>query len=99
MSSIPATSNRSDQPLVARQLSATSSSTNTLLTASTRKVSILARGGNIRYMLGNTSQTATATSHYIIQGERLVITTPRTPNIAVIRADSTDCVLELTELS
>lgn len=86
------------QPGVARQLAAGSASANTVLTSSVGRISIHARGGNIRYSIGSSSQTASGTSHYIASGERLDIRLPDTPNIAVIRADSTDCTLEVSEL-
>lgn len=84
-------------PGVARQLSAGSTSQNTALTSSCRKISILATGGDIRYLIGSSSQTASATSHFIAAGERLDLGVPSTPNIAVIRAASVNGTLELTE--
>ena len=86
------------QPGVARQLAAGAASASTALTSSVRRVSIFARSANIRYAVGAGSQTASATSHYIAQGERLLIAVPASSQIAVIRADSTDGTLELTEL-
>lgn len=85
-------------PSVARQLNAGSASANTALTTTTRRVSLFARNADIRYSVGSTSQTASATSHFIAQNERIDIDVPATPNIAVIRAGSTDGILELTEL-
>jgi hypothetical protein len=87
---------------VARQLAAGASSANTELTAGIRAISILARGGDVRFAIGNTSQTASGTSHYIASGERLDfdVSGLATPNLAVIRGpESTDCTLEVTELS
>lgn len=87
-------------PLVARQLAAGSASSNTALTTTCRRISIRAVSANIRFAIGSTSQTANAsTSHYIAQDERLDIALPSTPNIAVIRAASTDGTIELTELA
>jgi hypothetical protein len=86
-------------PAVARQLAAGATSANTALTSTVRRISVHARGGNIRYSIGSASQTASGTSHYIAQGERLDLCVPATPNIGVIRADATDCTLEVTELS
>lgn len=85
-------------PGVARQLNAGSASANTALTTTTRRVSLFARNADIRYLVGSTSQTASGTSHFIGQNERIDIDVPATPNIAVIRAGSTDGILELTEL-
>jgi hypothetical protein len=83
----------------ARQLPAGAANANTALTSTCRRISIHARGGNIRFAIGSTAQTASGTSHYIAQGERLDLCVPATPNIGVIRADATDCTLEVTELS
>lgn len=87
-------------PSVARQLAAGASSANTGLTATCRRISIFARGADIRYAIGSTSQTANAsTSHFVANGERVDLRLPATPNIAVIRAGGTDGTLELTELT
>ncbi len=84
---------------VSRQLAAGAASANTALTATARCISIFARLANIRYAIGSAAQTATATSHYIAIGERLDIELPGTANIAVIRADGVDGVLELSEMA
>lgn len=82
---------------VARQLAAgAASGTSTSLTS--RRISIHANGAAIRYAIGTGAQTASATSHYIASGERLDLDVPASAQIAVIRAGSTDGVLELTEL-
>jgi hypothetical protein len=87
---------------VARQISCSAVSANTTLTAGIKAISIFARGGDVRFAIGNSSQTASATSHYVATGERLDIDVSQlsTPNIAVIRGPAaTDCILELSELS
>jgi len=86
------------QPGVARQLSAGASSANTPLSAAAKRVSIRAVGADIRYAVGSGFQTASATSHFIAQNERLEIAVPASPNIAVIRNANTDGTLELSEL-
>jgi hypothetical protein len=87
-------------PGVARQIAAGAASVNTLLTSTCRRISIHARSADIRYAVGSSAQTANAaTSHFIAAGERLDIDVPATPNIAVIRAGTSDGVLEVTELS
>lgn len=86
-------------PGVARQLSAGATSANTALTVGVSRISMYARGADIRYVVGSSSQTASATSHFIASGERLDIDVPATPNIAIIRAAGTDGTLEVTELS
>ena len=88
-------------PGVARQLTATSSSQNTALTANVSRISIRARGCDIRYAVGVGTQTANAsTSHFIANGERLDIAVPQGANIAVIReaAATVDGSLAVTEL-
>jgi hypothetical protein len=55
-------------------------------------------GADIRYAIGSASQTATTTTHFIANGERLDLAVPVTPNIAVLRNGSTDGTLEVTEL-
>ena len=83
---------------VARQLAAGSASANTALTTTCRRVSMRAVGADIRYAIGSSSQTASGTSHLIANGERLDVAVPETPNIAVIRAGSTNGTLEVSEL-
>ena len=88
-------------PGIARQLAAGASSANTTLSIGTKAISILARGGDIRFAIGNTSQTASGTSHYIASGERLDfdVSGLEPPNIAVIRGPGgVDCALEVSEL-
>jgi len=85
-------------PGVARQLSAGASSANTALTANITRISIRAVGADIRYSIGATAQTATATSHFIGNGERLDVAVPLNANIAVLRNGTTDGTLEVTEL-
>ena len=73
-------------PTVARQLTATTASQNTALTANIARISIRARGCDIRYVIGVGAQTANAsTSHFIANGERLDLAVPLGANIAVIR--------------
>ena len=87
-------------PGVARQLAAGCSSANTALTATCRRVTLRAVSADIRFEIGSTAQTASATtSHFIAQDERLDFAVPETPNIALIRDASTDGTLELTELA
>jgi hypothetical protein len=88
-------------PSVARQVTVTTTSANTALTSTCKRISIRARGCDMRYSVGNTEQTASATaSHYIAQDERLDIAVPLNANIAVIResAATTNGSLAITEL-
>ena len=82
----------------ARQLAAGASSANTALTATVSRVSIRAVGADIRFSIGTSAQTASASSHFIADGERLELRIPEGANIAVIRNASTSGVLELSEL-
>ncbi len=86
------------QPGLARQLAAGAASANTALTANCRRISMHARGADIRYNIGAGVQTAEATAHFIASGERLDVDVPANANIAVIRAGSTNGTLEVTEL-
>ena len=83
---------------LARQLAAGAASANTALTAGVFRISVRATGADIRFSIGQGTQTASATSHFIAQGERLDFAVPATPNIAIIRDASTDGVLEVSEL-
>ena len=83
----------------ARQLSATNTSANTALTAGIFRISMRAVGADIRFSIGNGSQTATSSSHFIANGERLDFAVPGNANIAVLRNGTTDGTLEVTELN
>jgi len=86
------------RPSVARKITAGATSSSTALTSNIMRVSMRATGADIRYVVGVGTQTATTNSHFIASGERLDINVPRGGSIGVIRAGSTDGVLELTEL-
>ena len=87
------------QPGAARQLAATGTSANTALTADVYRISVRAVGADIRYQIGNGTQTATVTSHFIAYGERLDLAVPPGANIAVLRNATTNGTLEVTELT
>lgn len=94
------------RPLVARQLAASSASAQTALTSGVKRVSMYARGTDIRYALANATGVVAVntTSHFIAAGERLDIdvgSIGTTPFIAVIRDSlvTADGTLELSELS
>lgn len=87
---------------VARQLAAAASngtSANTVLTATTRRISVRAVGSAIRYAVGAAPQTASATAHYIAADERLDLAVPANAQIAVLSATTTAAVLEVSELT
>jgi len=89
------------RPTVARQLAASTSSTSVALTAGCTRISIRARGAELRYVVGVGAQTANAsTSHFIGQDERLDIALLAGSTIAVIRdtAATADGSLAITEL-
>lgn len=86
------------QPVTARQLAAGSASANTVLTATVRLISVRAVGADIRYSIGTSAQTASSSSHFIGNGERLTLVVPSGANIGVIRNASTNGTLELSEL-
>ena len=87
------------EPGTARQLTASSASTNTVLTSTTRRISIRAVGADIRFSIGAGAQTANGnTSNFIANGERLDFAVPLGAQIAVIRDGTVNGTLELTEL-
>ena len=82
----------------ARQLAAGSTTANNALSAGVFRVSMRATGADIRFAIGPSAQTATTSSHFIANGERLDFAVDPTANIAVLRAGTTNGTLELTEL-
>ena len=87
-------------PTVARQLTAGATSSNTALTTTCRRISILPIGGAIRFALATGSAaTASTTSHYIKDEERLDFSVSENTNIAIIRVGSSNVPVELTELT
>ena len=84
---------------LARQLTAGSTTSNTALTAGVFRISMRAVGADIRFSIGTGTQTATSSSHFIANGERLHFAVPGAANIAVLRNGTTDGTLEVTELS
>jgi hypothetical protein len=89
-------------PTVSRNLTATSTSASTALTANISRISMRARTSDIRFVVGVGTQTAiAATSHFIANGERIDIAVPFGASIGVIRdtAATSDGVLVITELT
>lgn len=97
----PLPANTLGTPGVARQLAVTAASASVALTAGVRRISIKARGCDMRYAVGAGAQTANAaTSHFIELGERLDISVPAGATIAAIRetAATANGSLAITEL-
>lgn len=87
-------------PSVRRSVAAGAASANVALTASCRRASIVAIGADIRFAVGSSnSVAASATTHLILQNERLDIHLPSTPHIAAIRNAGTSGTLEISELT
>ena len=93
------------KPGVARKLTAgvdsQGSSASTALSDNVFRISMIARGANIRFSIGQGTQVANnTTSHFIANGERLDFAVSNGSEIAVIRdVDATsDGTLEVTEL-
>ena len=83
----------------AKQLVAGSASSNTALTTTVQRISMRAVGADIRFSIGEGTQTANGnTSPFIANGERLDFAVPLNANIAVIRDGTVNGTLELTEL-
>ena len=88
-------------PTVAYQLAVTATSASRVLTASVRRISIRARGCDMRYVVGVGAQTANAaTSHFIAADERLDIAVLEGSTIAAIResAATVNGTLAISEL-
>ena len=73
-------------------------SANIALTTTCRFVSLTPGGGNhCHYTIGVGAQTATASSHYLRTGDRIVLAVPPNANIAAIQG-SGSTTLYITEL-
>lgn len=86
---------------LSRQLAVTATTNSVDLTATCRRISIKARGCDMRYVIGVGAQTANAaTSHFIEAGERLDLAVPAGATIAAIRetAATVNGSLAITEL-
>lgn len=88
-------------PDAPRQLAVTTTSASVALTATCRRISIEARGCDIRFVVGTGAQTANAaTSHFISAGGVKDYAVPAGATIAAIRetAANANGSLEITEL-
>lgn len=87
-------------PTISRQLTVTSTSSSVNLTTTCKRISIRARSAPMRFVVGTGSQTATTTSHFIGQDERLDLAIPLNGVIAAIRdtAATSDGTLTISEL-
>lgn len=70
-----------------------------LSTTGIRGVSVTAMGADVRFALGDAAVTASATSHYLPEGQSRDFKVEPGQYIAAIRAASTDGDLEITELA
>lgn len=89
------------RPTVARSVVSSSASTNTVLTASVKRIAIYARTVDIRFKIGTGAQTANAnTDHYLPKATRVVFAVPSNANIAIIREsmETVNGLVEITEL-
>lgn len=85
----------------ARKIPSSTISTRVTLTVGCKRVSVRARGCDIRYAVGDNTVTADAsTSHFIAQDERLDIAVTGSDSIAAVRESLAvvDGILEITEL-
>ncbi len=83
------------RPGVARQVAAGVAAGSTSLTATVTRISIHARGAALRFAI---NETATASSHYLAEGERIDVAVPLAAGISAIRTAGVDATLEVTEL-
>ena len=82
-----------------RSITLAATSVNLALTTTCRFVSITPAGGNhCHYIIGVGAQTATASSHYLRTGERIVLAVPPNANIAAIQGTGAATTLYITEL-
>lgn len=87
-------------PGAAYQLTAGATSSETVLTSTCRRISIVPIGGAIRFAVeADATATASSTSHYIKDGERLDFAVPAFAHIAIIRVGSSDVQVEISELT
>jgi hypothetical protein len=83
-----------------RSITLAATSVNQALTTTCRFVSIKCAGGNhCHYIIGVGAQTATASSHYLRTGERIVLAVPPNANIAAIQGTGASTTLYITELA
>jgi hypothetical protein len=86
------------RPSVRKVVAAGATSAFVALTAACRRASIIAIGADIRFDVSSGTPTASATTHLILEGERLDIHLPASPSIAAIRNGTVNGTLEITEL-
>ena len=83
-----------------RSITLAATSVNQALTTTCRFVSINCAGGNhCHYIIGVGAQTATASSHYLRTGERIVLAVPPNANIAAIQGTGAATTLYISELT
>jgi hypothetical protein len=86
-------------PTIARTLTVTGTSSGVTLTATCRRISIMAIGATMLFKIGPGAQTATAADHHIINGERLIFDISKGSSIAAIRHAGTNGTLEISEFA
>lgn len=86
-------------PTIARTLTVTNTSSGVTLTATCRRISIIATGHPVLFKIGPGAQTATASDHYIAAGERLIMDISKGSSIAAIRHGASNATLEISEFA
>lgn len=86
-------------PTIARTITVTGTSAGVTLTGQCRRISVLAVGCNLLFKIGQGAQTATASDHFLLNGERLILQIPKNSSIAAIRHAATSGTLEITEFA
>jgi hypothetical protein len=82
-----------------RNITLAATSVNLALTSTCQFVSLIAQGGtHCHFQIGIGTQTATASSHYLLTGERIFLAVPFGANIAAIRGTGAATTLYITEL-
>jgi hypothetical protein len=83
----------------ARTITIGATTVNLALTSTCRFISIIAAGGtHCHYQIGVGAQTATASSHYLKTGERVILAVPVDANIAAIQGTGASTTLYISEL-
>ena len=96
---MPAIYDLGRNPTIARTLTVTGTSSGVTLTATCRRISILATGASQLFKIGTGAQTATASDHLIATGERLIMNINKGSSIAAIRHGATSGTLEISEFA
>lgn len=87
------------KPQEARQIGVTTTPNSTTLSTGVYRISMYAKGGDVRFDIGQGTQYADQTCHFIANGERLDFSVTSGAQIGTVLATgSNPATLEITEL-